>query len=255
MNFRLCKARKFRFQHRNMADLEEKLTEASSQRIKLIVTDGVFSMDGNIAPLDKICDLADKHDAIVLIDECHATGFLGETGRGTEQFLGMRNRVQIVNSTLGKALGGAAGGYTCGPKFLIDLLRQRSRPYLFSNTLPPAVVGSALKSFELIDRSPGIIADLQRNTKMFREKMKDAGFTILGDEHPICPVFVGDAKLANDIASELLSRDIYVIGFSYPVVPTGKARIRVQISGGHSVKDIEFAIEAFKDAGKKFKVI
>ena len=238
-----------------MTDLDAKLSEASDQKIKLIVTDGVFSMDGNIAPLGEICDVAEKHNAVVLIDECHATGFLGATGRGTEEFLGIGNRVQIVNSTLGKAIGGAAGGYTCGPKFLIDLLRQRSRPYLFSNTLPPAVVGSALKSFELIDQSPDIIQSLQENTKKFRSEMKSNGFTILGDEHPICPVFVGDAKLANQMASSLLERGIYVIGFSYPVVPIGKARIRVQISGGHSKEDILTAVEAFKEVGKEFNVI
>ncbi|XP_075261839.1 2-amino-3-ketobutyrate coenzyme A ligase, mitochondrial-like [Convolutriloba macropyga] len=252
---RLCKAKKFKYEHRNMTDLDAKLSEASDQKIKLIVTDGVFSMDGNIAPLGEICDVAEKHNAVVLIDECHATGFLGATGRGTEEFLGIGNRVQIVNSTLGKAIGGAAGGYTCGPKFLIDLLRQRSRPYLFSNTLPPAVVGSALKSFELIDQSPDIIQSLQENTKKFRSEMKSNGFTILGDEHPICPVFVGDAKLANQMASSLLERGIYVIGFSYPVVPIGKARIRVQISGGHSKEDILTAVEAFKEVGKEFNVI
>ena len=252
---RLTKAPKLIYSNRDVSDLRVKLEESKDKRIKMVVTDGVFSMDGTIAPLREICDLADEFGAVVLIDECHATGFMGTTGRGTEQFLEMGNRVQIINSTLGKALGGAAGGYTCGPKVLIDLLRQKSRPYLFSNTLPPAVVAAGSKALDLIETSPKIIEQLQKNTLLFREGMKTKGFSIMGDCHPICPVFIGDAKVATEMADALLARDIYVIGFSYPVVEKGKARIRVQISGAHTPDQINFAIDVFSQVGKQFGVI
>ncbi|XP_074660825.1 2-amino-3-ketobutyrate coenzyme A ligase, mitochondrial-like [Tubulanus polymorphus] len=252
---RLCKAQKNRYSHRDMADLESQL-KASKARMKLIVTDGVFSMDGNVAPLREICDLADKYDATVYIDECHATGFLGKTGRGTEEHLGIDNRVDVINSTLGKALGGAAGGYTTGPAQLIDLLRQRSRPYLFSNTLPPPVVGCAIRVFDLLMDSTEFSSKVAANTHRFRDRMTDAGFTLSGDyDHPICPVMLGDARLASTFADEMLSEGIYVIGFSFPVVPKGKARIRVQISASHSFDEIDRCVDAFIRIGKKLKVV
>ncbi|XP_064107833.1 2-amino-3-ketobutyrate coenzyme A ligase, mitochondrial-like isoform X3 [Macrobrachium nipponense] len=253
---RLCKARKFRYKHKNLEDLESKLQESQNCRQRLIVTDGVFSMDGNVAPLREICDLADKYDAMVFIDECHATGFFGATGRGTEEHFGLATgRVDIINSTLGKALGGAAGGYTTGPQELISLLRQRARPYLFSNSVPPPVVACASKVFDLLFGSAGYAEKVQANTNRFRSQMTDAGFTIAGENHPICPVMLGDARLASDFADEMLERGIYVIGFSYPVVPKGKARIRVQISASHSFDEIDRTVEAFKTVGKKLGVI
>jgi glycine C-acetyltransferase len=223
---RLVKTQKVRYAHRNMDDLEQKLKD-SKANIKLIVTDGVFSMDGNIAPLPDIIRLAKLYGCITVVDDCHATGFFGKTGRGTEEFYNLLGSVDIINSTLGKALGGAMGGYTTGPAELIALLRQKSRPYLFSNSLPPAVVGSATKVMDLLLSSNELIGKLETNTKLFREGMTKAGFTIAGMGHPICPVMIGDAKLATDLANELLKHGIYVIGFSYPVVPKGKARIRV----------------------------
>ncbi|KAI8492610.1 hypothetical protein Bbelb_296510 [Branchiostoma belcheri] len=253
---RLCKAQRFRYKHKDMQDLESILQQTQGCRMRLIVTDGVFSMDGNVTPLREICDLADKYNSMTFIDECHATGFLGATGRGTEEFLGVDGRCTIINSTLGKALGGAAGGYTAGPKELVTLLRQRSRPYLFSNTLPPPVVACASKVFDLLMQGE---ADLPRkvaeNTARFREKMVAAGFTIAGDNHPICPVMLGDARLASEMSDSLLKRGIYVIGFSYPVVPKGKARIRVQISAVHSFEDIDRTVDAFIDVGKQFGVV
>ncbi|KAG7164492.1 2-amino-3-ketobutyrate coenzyme A ligase, mitochondrial-like [Homarus americanus] len=253
---RLCKARKFRYQHKNMQDLEIKLQECHDARMKLIVTDGVFSMDGNVAPLTKICDLADKYNAIVFVDECHATGFLGSSGRGTEEYFGLPvGRVDIINSTLGKALGGAAGGYTTGPQELISLLRQRARPYLFSNSLPPPVVASASKVFDLLLGNSGFAEKVQANTDRFRSQMREAGFTLAGENHPICPVMLGDARLALTFADHMLEKGIFVIGFSYPVVPTGKARIRVQISASHSFDDIDSTVEAFKQVGKNLGVI
>jgi glycine C-acetyltransferase len=253
---RLCKAQRFRYKHKNMNDLEQKLKEASNARFKLIVTDGVFSMDGNVAPLNEICDLSDKYDAMVFIDECHATGFLGKTGRGTEEYLNLaNNRVHIINSTLGKALGGAMGGYTTGNKQIIDILRQRSRPYLFSNTLPPAIVGSALKALELIMKDTSLPSRVAENTQRFRSQMKALGFNVIGENHPISPVMLGDAKLASQFADEMLNEGIYVIGFSYPVVPKGKARIRVQISASHTHEDIDKCVNAFKTIGKKLNVI
>lgn len=252
---RLCKAQKMRYQHRNIKDLEEKLKECQGARVKLIATDGVFSMDGNVAPLRDICDLAEKYKAMVFIDECHATGFFGRTGRGIEEYFNVTGRVDIINSTLGKALGGAAGGYTTGKKELIDLLRQRSRPYLFSNTLPPPVVACASKVFDILLDNFSLTEKVTKNTQKFRSEMKAAGFNIIGDDHPICPVMLGDAHLASIFANEMLERGIYVIGFSFPVVPKGKARIRVQISAAHSEQDIDKTVDAFIKVGKKLKVI
>lgn len=252
---RLCKANKYRYKHMDMEDLETKLKEAQKHRLRLVVTDGVFSMDGDIAPLREICDLAKRYNSLVFIDECHATGFMGPNGRGTDELLGVMDQVTIVNSTLGKALGGAAGGYTTGPKPLIDLLRQRSRPYLFSNTLPPAVVGSASKALDLLLESNEIAQSMSAKTARFRNKMTAAGFTIGGKDHPICPVMLGDARLAATMADEMLERGIYVIGFSFPVVPKGKARIRVQISAAHSDEDIDNCVQAFTDVGRKLGVV
>lgn len=252
---RLCKAKKFKYKNKNMADLEEKLKEAEGARMKLIVTDGVFSMDGKVAPLNELCNLADKYGALTFIDECHATGFLGETGRGTEEYLNCKGRVDIINSTLGKALGGGAGGYTTGPKQLIQLLRQKSRPYLFSNTLPPPVVGGASKVFDLLMNGSDLIKKVSDNTMLFRTKMTAAGFNIIGDGHPITPVMLGDARLAVEFADEMLERGVYVIGFTFPVVPKGAARIRVQISAAHSTDEIERCVNAFVDVGKKKGVI
>ncbi|XP_065086598.1 2-amino-3-ketobutyrate coenzyme A ligase, mitochondrial [Ochlerotatus camptorhynchus] len=251
---RLCKAKKARYLHRNMADLEEKL-KSSDARIKMIVTDGVFSMDGNVAPLPEIFELADKYNALTFVDDCHATGFFGATGRGTEEFYGMLGRCDIINSTLGKALGGAAGGYTTGPKELVDLLRQKSRPYLFSNSLPPPVVASAMKVIEMLMESAKLTARVQSNTKRFRDAMTKAGFTISGMDHPISPVMLGDARLASAFADEMLKRGIYVIGFSYPVVPKGKARIRVQLSAAHTDEEIDRAVAAFVEVGKQLGVV
>lgn len=253
---RLCKAaHKHRYRHRDMADLEAKLKE-SPGRQKLIVTDGVFSMDGNVAPLREICELADRYGALVFVDECHATGFFGPTGRGTEEYCGLApGRVDIINSTLGKALGGAAGGYTTGPEELVELLRQRSRPYLFSNSLPPPVVAGASRVLDLLLDSPQRAQQLAGLTHRFRSRMTQAGFHIAGDEHPICPVMLGDARLAADFADAMLEQGVYVIGFSYPVVPKGKARIRVQISAAHSMQDIDRSVDAFIEVGRKFGVI
>ncbi|XP_055619183.1 2-amino-3-ketobutyrate coenzyme A ligase, mitochondrial [Toxorhynchites rutilus septentrionalis] len=251
---RLCRAQKARYAHRDMRDLEEKL-RSSDARIKMIVTDGVFSMDGNVAPLPEIFDLAEKYNALTFVDDCHATGFFGPTGRGTEEFYGMMGRCDIINSTLGKALGGAAGGYTTGPRELVDLLRQKSRPYLFSNSLPPPVVASAAKVIDMLMGSNTLTARVQSNTKRFRDAMTKAGFTISGMDHPISPVMLGDARLASVFADEMLKRGIYVIGFSYPVVPKGKARIRVQLSAAHTEDEIDQAVAAFIEVGKQLKVI
>ncbi|XP_065051468.1 2-amino-3-ketobutyrate coenzyme A ligase, mitochondrial-like [Rhopilema esculentum] len=254
---RLCKAKKFRYKHKDMADLEAKLQEADAAgaRMKLIATDGVFSMDGNVAPLDQICDLADKYNALTFIDECHATGFFGETGRGTEEHFGMVGRVTIVNSTLGKALGGAAGGYTTAPKELVQLLRQKSRPYLFSNSCPPAIVASASKVFDmLMDGSP-LTKKVMTNTKRFREKMTQAGFNVIGDGHPICPVMMPDERTAVAFSDAMIDRGIYVIGFTFPVVPRGKARIRVQMSAAHTTEQVDECINAFIEVGKEMGVI
>jgi glycine C-acetyltransferase len=252
---RLCKARKFRYNHCDMEDLENKLKEANDAIIKIIATDGVFSMDGKVTPLDRICDLADKYNAIVFIDECHATGFFGKTGRGTPEHFNVEKRVDIINSTLGKALGGASGGYTTGPKEIVDLLRQRSRPYLFSNTLAPPIVGAASKAFDIILNDTSLRDKLMKNTQIFRQRMKDVGFNIKGDHHPICPVMIGDARLASLMSEEMLQRGIYVIGFSYPVVPKGEARIRVQLSAAHTNEQIDRTINAFIEVGRLHKII
>jgi len=252
---RLCKAKKYRYEHKNMQDLEAKLQDASDAKIKMIVTDGVFSMDGNVAPLPEICDLADKYGALTFIDECHATGFLGPSGRGTEDFFGINGKVDIINSTLGKALGGAAGGYTTASHQIIQLLRQRARPYLFSNSLPPPVVACASQVFSMLMDDSSFVSKIKENTTRFRQKMTSAGFTISGDDHPISPVMLGDAQLASDMADDMLKRGIFVIGFSYPVVPKGKARIRVQISAAHTTDDIDRTVEAFIEVGRARNVI
>ncbi|XP_042549012.1 2-amino-3-ketobutyrate coenzyme A ligase, mitochondrial [Dipodomys spectabilis] len=253
---RLCKAHKYRYRHLDMADLEVKLQEAQKHRLRLVATDGVFSMDGDIAPLQDICRLASQYGALVFVDECHATGFLGPTGRGTDELLGVMDQVTVINSTLGKALGGAAGGYTTGPEALVSLLRQRARPYMFSNSLPPALVGCASKALDLLmDDKSTLIQSIAAKTHGFRSKMQAAGFTIAGANHPICPVMLGDARLASCMADDMLKRGIFVIGFSYPVVPKGKARIRVQISTVHTEEDIDRCVEAFVEVGRLHGVV
>ncbi|MFO7703428.1 glycine C-acetyltransferase [Psychroflexus maritimus] len=254
---RLCKAGRYRYENGNMQDLEEKLKEADANgvRTKLIVTDGVFSMDGLVAPLDKICDLADKYDALVMIDECHATGFIGKTGIGTPEEKGVLGRVDIITGTLGKALGGAMGGYTTAKKEIIEILRQRSRPYLFSNSLAPSIVGASIKVFDLLKNDTSLRDQLQENTAYFKNGMKEAGFDIIDGESAIVPVMLYDAKLAQDMAAKLLEEGIYVIGFFYPVVPKEKARIRVQLSAAHTKEHLDKAINAFIKVGKEMKVI
>lgn len=253
---RLCKAQRHRYNHLDMKHLEEILKECVEKgvRHKMIVTDGVFSMDGDIAPLGEICDLADRYGAQVFVDECHATGFLGANGKGTPELCGVEGRVDIINSTLGKALGGATGGYTTGPKPLIDLLRNKARPYLFSNTLTPSVAGASLEVFRMLENasSNGLLDRLKANVKQFRGAMKAAGFTLSGHETcPIVPVMLGDARLASDIAEKMLARGIYVVGFSYPVVPKDKARIRVQMSAAHEPADVQKCINAFIEVGRE----
>ncbi|CAE7274568.1 Gcat [Symbiodinium microadriaticum] len=254
---RLCKAQRHRYQHMDMADLERILTDTrTSARNRLIVTDGAFSMDGDIAPLKDICDLAKKYDAEVFVDDCHGTGFLGATGRGSPELCAVNDRIDIINSTLGKALGGATGGYTVGPKPVIDLLRQRSRPYLFSNSITPAVAGASIEVFRILTESSDLVEKLHTNVKSFRSQMKAAGFTIAGDDtHAICPVMLQDARLASEFADAMLQRGIYVIGFSYPVVPKGQARIRVQMSAAHTLDQVQRAVDAFVAVGKEKKVI
>ncbi|MCO6485685.1 MAG: glycine C-acetyltransferase [Saprospiraceae bacterium] len=252
---RLCKARRFRYKHNDMADLEARLQEASGARRRLIATDGVFSMDGTIAQLDKICDLADRYDAMVMIDECHASGFIGRTGRGTHELRKVMDRVDIVTGTFGKALGGASGGFTAARREIVELLRQRSRPYLFSNTLAPAIAGASLKVLELLRASTALRDKLEENTRYFREKMTAAGFDILPGEHPIVPIMLYDAVLSQQFADRLLAEGIYVIGFYYPVVPQGKARIRVQLSAAHERHHLDRAIDAFARVGRSLGVI
>lgn len=252
---RLCKAKRFRYKHNNMADLEEQLKAAAGSRRILIVTDGVFSMDGTIAQLDVICDLADQYGAMVMVDESHASGFVGKTGRGTPEHKNVMDRIDIITGTYGKALGGASGGFTAARKEIVELLRQRSRPYLFSNTLAPVVVGASLKVLELLRASTTLRDKLEENTRFFREAMTAAGFDILPGEHPIVPIMLYEAPLAQQFASKLLEEGIYVIGFFYPVVPQGKARIRVQISAGHEREHLEKAIAAFTKVGKELGVI
>jgi glycine C-acetyltransferase len=254
---RLCKAARYRYENSNMEDLEQQLIKANEAgvRFKLIVTDGVFSMDGVVAPLDKICDLADKYDAMVMVDECHAAGFIGETGKGTLEAKGVMGRVDIITGTLGKALGGAMGGYTTAKKEIIELLRQRSRPYLFSNSLAPAIVGASIKVFELLEKDTTLRDKLEWNTNYFKAGMKKAGFEIIDGDSAIVPVMLYDAKLAQTMANELLKKGIYVIGFFFPVVPKEKARIRVQLSAAHSKKNLDMAILAFTEVGMSLNVI
>lgn len=252
---RLCKAQRYRYNHDDMADLEEKLKETQHLRHRIIVTDGSFSMDGTIAQLDKICDLADQYQALVMIDECHSSGFLGKTGRGTHEYHNVIGRVDIITGTLGKALGGASGGFTSGPKEVIELLRQRSRPYLFSNTLAPSIVGASIEVLNMLSETTELRDKLERNTKYFREKMTAAGFDIKPGTHPIVPIMLYDARLAQDFASELLKEGIYVIGFYFPVVPKDKARIRVQLSASHEIEHLDKAIAAFIKTGTKLGVL
>lgn len=254
---RLCKASRYRYQNNDMNALEAQLIEANKQnhRFKIIVTDGVFSMDGIVAKLDKICDLADKYDALVMVDECHATGFIGKTGRGTVELKNVMDRVDIVTGTLGKALGGAMGGYTTGKKEIIEILRQKSRPYLFSNSLAPAIVGASLKIFDLIANDTTLRDKLEWNTNYFRTEMEKAGFDLVGADAAIVPVMLYDAKLSQIMADKLLEEGIYVIGFFFPVVPKGKARIRVQLSAAHNIEHLNKAIAAFTKVGKELKVI
>jgi len=251
---RLCKAQRHRYTNNDMADLEAKLREAAGARFRMIATDGVFSMDGYIANLSAICDLAEKHNALVMVDDSHAVGFMGRTGRGTPEHCGVMGRVDIITGTLGKALGGASGGYTGGRKEIIELLRQRSRPYLFSNTLAPIIAGASLKVLDLLTESTALRDTLEANTKFFREGMAKLGFTILPGTHPICPVMLGDAALATKFADAMLEHGVYVIGFSYPVVPQGKARIRTQISAAHSQEDLQRAVDAFAAVKKELGV-
>jgi glycine C-acetyltransferase len=252
---RLCKAKRFRYKNCDLADLERQLKEAASCRFRVIATDGVFSMDGSLAPLAEICDLADRHDAIVMVDDSHATGILGKNGRGTPEELGVLDRIDIITSTLGKTLGGGTGGFTCSRKEVVDLLRQRSRPYLFSNALPPPIVSAADKALELIATSGELRDRLHANARQMRTGLEAAGFTLKPGRHPILPVMLGDAALAAKMADKLLERGIYVIGFSYPVVPQGQARIRLQLSAAHTPEQLKRAIEAFTEVGRELKVV
>ena len=252
---RLCKAARFRYLNNNMEDLEVKLKEALRYRNRVIVTDGVFSMDGTLAQLEKICELANKYDALVFVDDCHATGFVGSKGKGTHEELNVLGKIDIITGTLGKALGGGSGGFTSGKKEIIEILRQKSRPYLFSNTLAPSIVGASLKAIELIEDNNSIIQKLKKNTSLFREKISKLGFDIKGESHPIVPVMIYDDKIASLMSDYLLENGIYVVGFSFPVVPKGLARIRVQISSSHSKEQIEKAVNLFEKAGKKFGIL
>jgi glycine C-acetyltransferase len=252
---RLCKAKRFRYKHNDLADLETQLKAAQGSRRILVVTDGVFSMDGTIAQLDKICDLAEQYGSMVMIDECHASGFIGKTGRGTHEFRNVMGRVDIITGTYGKALGGASGGFTAAKKEIVEILRQRSRPYLFSNTLAPSIVGASIKVLDILSSSTALRDKLEANTAYFRKEITEAGFDILPGEHPIVPIMLYEAKLAQEFAARLLEEGIYVIGFFYPVVPQGKARIRVQISAGHDQVHLEKAVAAFTKVGKELGVI
>lgn len=252
---RLCKAKRFRYRNNDLQDLEQKLIESADARFRLIATDGVFSMDGFIANLGGICDLADKYDALVMVDDSHSVGFMGARGRGTHEHCGVMDRVDIITGTLGKALGGASGGYTSGRQSVIDLLRQRSRPYLFSNSVAPPIVAASLHVLDMIGDSTELRDRLESNTSFFRGEMSKLGFEILPGEHPIVPVMLGDAQLATSFADLMLAKGVYVIGFSFPVVPKGKARIRTQISAAHSIADLEFAVEKFAEAGRELGLI
>lgn len=252
---RLCKAKRLRYEHNNMEDLENKLQEAANLRSRIIVTDGSFSMDGTIAKLDVICDLADKYNAIVMIDESHSSGFLGKTGRGAHEYRNVMGRIDVITGTLGKALGGASGGFTSGKKEIIEMLRQRSRPYLFSNSVAPSIVGASIAVFDMLGKTTKLRDKLEKNTKYFREKMTGAGFDIKSGDHPIVPIMLYDAVLAQTFAAKLLEEGIYVIGFFFPVVAKGQARIRVQISAAHKKKHLDKAIKAFTKIGKELQVI
>ena len=252
---RLCKAQRYRYEHNNMDDLENKLKETTSLRSRIIVTDGSFSMDGTIAQLDKICDLADKYDAVVMSDECHSSGFLGKTGRGTHEYRNVMGRIDIITGTLGKALGGASGGFTSGKKEIIQMLRQRSRPYLFSNTLAPSIVGASIAVLDMLSNTTELRDKLESNTKYFRTKMTEAGFDIKPGDHPIVPIMLYDAVVAQDFAAKLLDEGIYVIGFFFPVVAKGQARIRVQLSAAHEPRHLDKAIAAFTKIGKELGVL
>jgi glycine C-acetyltransferase len=252
---RLCKAQRFRYRHNDMADLETKLVEARDARVRLIATDGVFSMDGTIADLGRICELADRHDALVMIDDCHATGFLGATGRGTHERYGVLGRVDIITGTLGKALGGASGGFVAARGPIVEWLRQRSRPYLFSNTVAPVIAATSIRVLDLLESGTELRRRLWDNTRFFREKMGALGFELKPGAHPIIPVMLGDAKLASAMADRLLEEGVYVIGFSYPVVPHGQARIRTQMSAGHTLNHLERAVAAFAKVGRELGVI
>jgi glycine C-acetyltransferase len=252
---RLCKAQRLRYLHNDMADLEEKLKEASGARRRMIATDGAFSMDGTVAQLDKICDLAEKYDAMVMVDECHSSGFMGKTGRGTHEYRNVMGRIDIITGTFGKALGGASGGFTASSKEVVDMLRQRSRPYLFSNTLAPAIAGATIAVIDLLSSSTALRDKLEVNTQRFRNGIEAAGFDIVKGDHPIVPIMLYDAPLSQQMAARMLEEGIYVIGFYYPVVPKGKARIRVQISAAHEFEHIDKAIEAFTKVGKELGVI
>ncbi len=251
---RLCKAQRFRYANSNMKDLEAKLREAQSARYRMIATDGVFSMDGSIAPLPAICDLAEKHDALVMVDDSHAVGFMGKRGRGSHEYHGVMDRVDVLTGTLGKALGGASGGYTSGRREIIELLRQRSRPYLFSNTLAPAIAAGSIKALELLSAATELRDKLEANARHFRQGMVSMGWNILPGEHPIIPIMLGEAPLAGRVAEAMLAKDVYVIAFSYPVVPQGKARIRVQISAAHSREDLEFALAKFAEVKREIGI-
>ena len=252
---RLCKAQRYRYQHSDMKDLEEQLKLAQAQRFRIIVTDGVFSMDGDIAKMDKICDLADKYDALVMTDECHSAGFIGKTGRGVPEHCGVMDRVDIITGTLGKALGGAMGGYTTGKKEIIEMLRQRSRPYLFSNSLAPSIVGASIKVFEILSSTTVLRDKLEQNTLYFKEKIRSAGFDIKPGDSPIVPIMLYDAALSQKFAELLLKEGVYAVGFFFPVVAKGQARIRTQISAAHSISDLDKAIAAFIKVGKELNVI
>ena len=252
---RLCKAQRYRYEHDKMEDLENKLKETRNLRSRIIVTDGSFSMDGTIAQLDKICDLADKYDAIVMIDECHSSGFIGKTGRGTHEYRGVLGRIDIITGTLGKALGGASGGFTSGRREIIEMLRQRSRPYLFSNTLAPGIVGASIAVLDMLSETTELRDKLAFNTNYFRTKMTEAGFNIKPGEHPIVPIMLYEAELAQNFASRLLEEGIYVIGFFFPVVAKGQARIRVQLSAAHDLQQLNKAIAAFTKVGKELKIL
>ncbi|MDH3285175.1 MAG: glycine C-acetyltransferase, partial [Acidobacteriota bacterium] len=252
---RLCKAKRFIYKHADMADLKEKLREASSARRRLVVTDGVFSMDGDLAPLDRICDLADAHDAMVMVDECHATGFVGKTGRGTPEHFGVSGRVDIVTGTLGKALGGASGGFIASHREIVDVLRQRSRPYLFSNTLAPTITAGSIAVLDRLSETTELRDKLEGNTRHFRERMTAAGFDIRPGTHPIVPIMLYDAVLSQKMANSLLDEGIFVIGFFFPVVPKGQARIRVQVSAAHEREHLDRAVKAFTKVGRELEVI